>query len=87
MTSPDLCATLSFERPNAGLFKQAITAGKRVRSETSISSGSVSVSSAAAELAQLKLPDRNLPGAKISIIGAGERERGLRAEKSRREET
>lgn len=60
-----------FGRQLNGLFKQAITAGKRVRSETSISSGSVSVSSAAAELAQLKLPDRNLPGAKISIIGAG----------------
>ena len=39
-----------------GLFKAAVTAGKRVRSETSIASGAVSVSSAAAELAQMKLP-------------------------------
>ena len=47
-----------------GLFKQALTAGKRVRSETSISTGSVSVSSAAAELAQLKLPTRKFDDAK-----------------------
>ena len=45
-----------FGRHLNGLFKQAITAGKRVRAETSISSGAVSVSSVAAELAQLKLP-------------------------------
>jgi hypothetical protein len=60
---------------HAGLFKQAITAGKRVRSETSISTGSVSVSSAAAELAQLKLPTRKFDDAKITIIGAGEGEK------------
>lgn len=54
-----------------GLFKQAITAGKRVRTETSISTGGVSVSSAAAELLQLKLPSHNLSDARISIIGAG----------------
>lgn len=60
-----------FGRSLNGLFKQAITAGKRVRSETSISSGSVSVSSAAVELAQLKLPSRNWDDAKVCIIGAG----------------
>lgn len=60
-----------FGRHLNGLFKQAITAGKRVRSETSISTGSVSVSSAAAELAQLKLPTRKFDDAKITIIGAG----------------
>lgn len=60
-----------FGRSLNGLFKQAITAGKRVRSETSISTGSVSVSSAAAELAQLKLPTRNLRDARVCIIGAG----------------
>jgi glutamyl-tRNA reductase len=60
-----------FGRHLNGLFKQAITAGKRVRSETSISTGSVSVSSAAAELAQLKLPTRNFQDAKVCIIGAG----------------
>ncbi|CAK9238248.1 unnamed protein product [Sphagnum troendelagicum] len=40
-----------------GLFKQAITAGKRVRNETSISAGAVSVSSAAVELAVMKLSE------------------------------
>jgi len=60
-----------FGRELNGLFKQAITAGKRVRSETSISTGSVSVSSAAAELAQLKLPTHNFDDAKVCIIGAG----------------
>ena len=53
-----------FGRHINGLFKQALTAGKRVRSETSISTGSVSVSSAAAELAQLKLPTRKFDDAK-----------------------
>ncbi|KAG1657933.1 hypothetical protein FOA52_003012 [Chlamydomonas sp. UWO 241] len=60
-----------FGRHINGLFKQAITAGKRVRSETSISVGGVSVSSAAAELVQLKLPTHTLADAKICIIGAG----------------
>lgn len=66
-----------FGRHLNGLFKQAITAGKRVRAETSISSGAVSVSSAAAELAQLKLPSRNFSDAKICIIGAGKMSRLL----------
>ncbi len=55
-----------FGRQLNGLFKQAITAGKRVRAETSISSGAVSVSSAAAELAQLKLPTHNFDDSKVS---------------------
>ena len=54
-----------FGRHLNGLFKQAITAGKRVRAETSISSGAVSVSSAAAELAQLKLPTHDFADAKV----------------------
>lgn len=66
-----------FGRHLNGLFKQAITAGKRVRAETSISSGAVSVSSAAAELAQLKLPSRNLSDARVCIIGAGKMSRLL----------
>lgn len=56
-----------FGRQLNGLFKQAITAGKRVRAETSISSGAVSVSSAAAELAQLKLPTHNFEDAKVRV--------------------
>lgn len=55
-----------FGRHLNGLFKQAITAGKRVRAETSISSGAVSVSSAAAELAQLKLPTHDFADAKVT---------------------
>lgn len=60
-----------FGRHLNGLFKQALTAGKRVRCETSISTGSVSVSSAAVELAQLKLPSHKFADAKVCIIGAG----------------
>ena len=60
-----------FGRHLNGLFKAAITAGKRVRTETSIATGSVSVSSAAAELMQMKLPTNNFDDARIAIIGAG----------------
>lgn len=51
------------------LFKQAITAGKRVRTETNIGTGAVSISSAAVELAQMKVHD--LTSYRIAIIGAG----------------
>ncbi|MEO0349588.1 MAG: glutamyl-tRNA reductase [Cyanobacteria bacterium P01_A01_bin.15] len=51
------------------LFKDAIKTGKRVRTETSIGTGAVSVSSAAAELAQMKVPD--FTNCQIAIIGAG----------------
>lgn len=60
-----------FGRHLNALFKQAIQAGKRVRSETDIASGAVSVSSAAAELCQLKLPSGDFEGASVLIIGAG----------------
>lgn len=57
------------------LFKQAITAGKRVRSETSIGTGAVSISSAAVELAYMKMP--NLGQCRVAIIGAGKMSRLL----------
>ncbi|MEL6223719.1 MAG: glutamyl-tRNA reductase [Cyanobacteria bacterium J06626_14] len=57
------------------LFKQAITAGKRVRTETSIGTGAVSISSAAVELAQIKA--ETLTGRPISILGAGKMSRLL----------
>ncbi|KAL3843812.1 hypothetical protein ACJIZ3_001215 [Penstemon smallii] len=60
-----------FDRKISGLFKHAITVGKRVRTETNISTGSVSVSSAAVELAMLKLPESSHANAKILVIGAG----------------
>ena len=57
------------------LFKQAITAGKRVRTETSIGTGAVSISSAAVELAQMKVP--NIAACKVTIVGAGKMSRLL----------
>ncbi|MEM8674539.1 MAG: glutamyl-tRNA reductase [Cyanobacteria bacterium P01_G01_bin.67] len=51
------------------LFKQAISAGKRVRSETSIGTGAVSISSAAVELVHTKVD--NLADFNITIVGAG----------------
>ena len=51
------------------LFKQAISTGKRVRSETSIGTGAVSISSAAVELAQIKA--ENLASSRVVIVGAG----------------
>ncbi|KAL4581065.1 hypothetical protein LXL04_017273 [Taraxacum kok-saghyz] len=60
-----------FDRKISGLFKHAITVGKRVRTETQISSGSVSVSSAAVELAQMKLPEHSLPSVNVLVVGAG----------------
>ena len=57
------------------LFKQAISAGKRVRSETSIGTGAVSISSAAVELAQAQV--RDLSACRVTIIGAGKMSRLL----------
>lgn len=57
------------------LFKQAITAGKRVRTETSIGTGAVSISSAAVELAQMKA--QNLSACRVTILGAGKMSRLL----------
>ena len=57
------------------LFKQAITAGKRVRTETSIGMGAVSISSAAVELAHMKIA--NLTNCQITILGAGKMSRLL----------
>ncbi|MFK0732672.1 MAG: glutamyl-tRNA reductase [Gloeotrichia echinulata GP01] len=57
------------------LFKQALTAGKRVRTETSIGTGAVSISSAAVELAQMKV--ENLAACRVAILGAGKMSRLL----------
>jgi len=56
------------------LLNNAVAAGKRVRSETGISKGSVSVSSAAVELSEMmSLSDLNLPfsEARLAVVGAG----------------
>lgn len=58
----------------------AVSAGKRVRAETGISKGAVSISSAAVELADMKtIPDLDVPlvEARVSIIGAGKMSRLL----------
>ncbi|GET39376.1 glutamyl-tRNA reductase [Microseira wollei] len=57
------------------LFKQALTAGKRVRTETSIGTGAVSISSAAVELAHMKVD--HLAACKVAILGAGKMSRLL----------
>lgn len=57
------------------LFKSAITAGKRVRTETNIGTGAVSISSAAVELACMKVG--NLEEQAIAILGAGKMARLL----------
>jgi glutamyl-tRNA reductase len=57
------------------LFKQAISAGKRVRTETSIGTGAVSISSAAVELAHLKMD--SLADCRVAILGAGKMSRLL----------
>ncbi|GKE53589.1 glutamyl-tRNA reductase 1, chloroplastic-like protein [Tanacetum coccineum] len=59
-----------FDRKIGGLFKHAITIRKRVRTETKISSGSVSVSSAAVELAQMKIPESSYDSIKVLVFGA-----------------
>lgn len=57
------------------LFKQAMSAGKRVRTETNIGTGAVSISSAAVELIDTKIED--LANQKVTIIGAGKMSRLL----------
>ena len=52
------------------LFREALAAGKRVRTETRVGAPSVSVSSVAVQLAQETLGD--LTGRRVIVIGAGE---------------
>ncbi len=66
------------------LLTQAVSTGKRVRSETNIGTGAVSISSAAVELAQLKLGQSlgkdqlmTLETEKVVVIGAGRMSRLL----------
>lgn len=56
------------------MLNNALAAGKRVRSETAIAKGSVSISSAAVELTEaLALKDLNLPfsESRLAVVGAG----------------
>lgn len=52
------------------LFDKAMVVGKRVRSETALNKGAVSVGSASVELAESKIGDLN--GKSITILGAGD---------------
>ncbi len=61
---------LSAGRILSRLFEQAVRVGKRARTETAISSGAVSVSSAAVDLARKIFGD--LAGREALILGAGE---------------
>lgn len=60
-----------FGRKISGIFKHAITVGKRVRTSTNIASGAVSVSSAAVELGLMKLPGTSYATARVLVVGAG----------------
>ena len=60
------------------LLNQAVSTGKRVRSETNLGSGAVSISSAAVELAQLKVGQErgvddlvSLADERVAVVGAG----------------
>jgi len=52
-------------------FSQALTVGKRARTETGIARNPVSISSAAVELARRTFPDQTLEDKKVVIVGAG----------------
>ena len=66
------------------LLTQAVSTGKRVRSETNLGTGAVSISSAAVELAQLKLGQSqgkdqlvSLEPEQVAVVGAGRMSRLL----------
>jgi len=80
------CHLHSIEEDGSGgkvlsrMLNTAVAAGKRVRSETAISKGSVSISSAAVELSEMMCSkDLNLPfsEARLTVIGAGKMTRLL----------
>ncbi len=66
------------------LLTQSVSTGKKVRSETSLGTGAVSISSAAVELAQLKIGQEkgfdtlvSLESEKVLVVGAGRMSRLL----------
>ncbi len=66
------------------LLSQSVSTGKKVRSETSLGTGAVSISSAAVELAQLKIGQESgidglvtLESEKVLVVGAGRMSRLL----------
>lgn len=80
------CYELAVDKPGFAakiltrLLNTAVSAGKRVRSETAIAKGAVSISSAAVELAEMRaVPDLDIPleVASVCIVGAGKMSRLL----------
>ncbi|NNN20474.1 MAG: glutamyl-tRNA reductase [Acidimicrobiales bacterium] len=65
------------------LFKHAIEAGKKARSETSIASGITSMAHAAVELAKVQ-SNGSLKGKSVLVVGAGEMGTGLAEALSKR---
>jgi glutamyl-tRNA reductase len=59
------------QRILGGAFRQALSAGKRARTETEIARNPVSISSAAVELAKRAFVGKTLQGMKVVIVGAG----------------
>jgi len=62
------------------MLNSAVAAGKRVRSETGISKGAVSISSAAVEFSQMRCPKdlgKTFEESRVAIIGAGKMSRLL----------
>ncbi|XP_068645322.1 glutamyl-tRNA reductase 1, chloroplastic-like [Aristolochia californica] len=53
------------------LFNRAIQVGKEVRTKTNISSGAVSISASAVELALSKLPVTTFRSVRVLVVGAG----------------
>lgn len=58
-------------RSLAAALRHALRTGKRARTETAIGREAVSVSTAAIDLARRALPDGNLTGKRIAVVGAG----------------
>jgi glutamyl-tRNA reductase len=59
------------QRVLGGAFRQALSAGKRARTETEIARNPVSISSAAVELAKRAFAGQTLEGMRVVIVGAG----------------
>ncbi|XVF31948.1 hypothetical protein REPUB_Repub17cG0039100 [Reevesia pubescens] len=62
---------LALEGALVGYSSMQLPVGKRVRTETNIDAGAISVSSATVELALMKLPELSHATARMLVIGAG----------------
>lgn len=60
----------------SGLFREAVKAGRRVRSSTAISQGTTSLSHVAVDLVEMRLGG-SLAGRRVLVVGAGEIAEGV----------